>query len=558
MAGGTSVALLRDIKTLFDTGTASGLTDRQLLDRFTTGRDSTAEAAFEVLVLRHGPMVLRVCHNLLRDPNDAQDAFQATFMVLVRRSRSIRKLDSVGGWLYGVACRVAARARVDAARRRSSEAHAALRVVEAVDPPDFDETLGMGFGPVVQEEVSRLPQNYRAVVVLCYWQGLTHEHAAVQLGCPLGTVRSRLARARNLLRRRLIRRGLAPPAVLLVAGLDGGPAPASTGAWPVSPVPPELVQSTIQVAAHIVAGQPTAPVAPGVAASLVQRVLWSMTMFNIKIAIVGVVVVSLVGSGGWFAALKGPLAQAQPKIGQQKAVPEQEAKHASSKEFFSSFRGQTTVIKLAPDGSRVKKGDIVCELDSAPFQEQLIDHRITSTTAAANYEDYKLAREVAEIAVREYEEGVFKNEFLEVTGDVKIAEAELALAEDQLEVVKEAKIVGRDLGLAKLALVRARYGLEKAQSRRKLLLDYTKVKRIKELKSAVEKAHSRELTEKAIWELQLAKERALEREIARCAMVAPRDGTLVYAPGIAEGTTVHERQVLFEIVPTPAAKPESR
>ena len=122
MAGGSSVALLRDIQTLFDTGTASGLTDRQLLDRFASRRDAAAEAAFEVLVLRHGPMVLRVCHNVLRDPNDAHDAFQATFLVLVRRSGSIRKLDSVGGWLYGVACRVAARARVDAARRRSAEA----------------------------------------------------------------------------------------------------------------------------------------------------------------------------------------------------------------------------------------------------------------------------------------------------------------------------------------------------------------------------------------------------------------------------------------------------
>ena len=121
MAVGTSGAVLRDIQTLFDTGTASGLSDRQLLERFASRRDASAEAAFEVLVLRHGPMVLRVCRNVLGDSADAQDAFQATFLVLVRRRGSIRGMDSIGGWLYGVACRVAARARVEAARRRAVE-----------------------------------------------------------------------------------------------------------------------------------------------------------------------------------------------------------------------------------------------------------------------------------------------------------------------------------------------------------------------------------------------------------------------------------------------------
>ena len=108
-------------RSLFDTGTASGLSDRQLLERFASRRDASAEAAFEALVLRHGPMVLRVCRNVLGDCTDAQDAFQATFLVLVKRSGSIRRLESVGSWLYGVACRVAARARVEAARRRAAE-----------------------------------------------------------------------------------------------------------------------------------------------------------------------------------------------------------------------------------------------------------------------------------------------------------------------------------------------------------------------------------------------------------------------------------------------------
>ena len=108
--------LARDIQILFEAGTAGGLGDRQLLDRFAAGDDAFAEAAFEVLLLRHGPMVLRVCRNLLRNSNDAEDAFQATFLVLLRRRGAIGRHESIAGWLYGVACRVAARARVDAAR----------------------------------------------------------------------------------------------------------------------------------------------------------------------------------------------------------------------------------------------------------------------------------------------------------------------------------------------------------------------------------------------------------------------------------------------------------
>ena len=119
MTGVSSIAVLRDVQTLFEGGSACGLTDRHLLDRFTSRND---EAAFEALVRRHGPMVLRVCRNGLRDHNDVEDAFQATFLVLVRKSGSTRKLDSVGGWLYGVACRVAARAgskKHDGGRQKS-------------------------------------------------------------------------------------------------------------------------------------------------------------------------------------------------------------------------------------------------------------------------------------------------------------------------------------------------------------------------------------------------------------------------------------------------------
>ena len=142
MAGGPSVAVLRDIQTLFDTGTVSGLSDRQLLERFESGRDASAEAAFEVLVQRHGPMVLRVCQNVLGDATDAQDAFQATFLVLVKRAGSIRRLESLGSWLYGVACRVAARARVEAAgAARSSAVGRCVSYTRAIHRNDGRPTM---------------------------------------------------------------------------------------------------------------------------------------------------------------------------------------------------------------------------------------------------------------------------------------------------------------------------------------------------------------------------------------------------------------------------------
>jgi polysaccharide biosynthesis/export protein len=299
MAGGPSVALMRDIGMLFDAGTASGLSDRQLLEQFAGRRDASGEAAFEMLVLRHGPMVLRVCRNVLGDSTDADDAFQATFLVLVRRCGSIRRLESLGSWLYGVACRVAARARVDAAKRRSAERRGALRVVQAVDPSGAGETDRAEFGSVIQEEVRRLPENYRAVVALCYWEGLTQEQAATQLGCPLGTVRSRLARARNRLHRRLTRRGLAPLAGLVSAALDAPTAEAAR----LSLVPSPLLRSTVTASTQILAGRAITEVASTSVAVLTQRVLRSMFMLKFRTAAFSLV---LIGLGVYGASLAAP------------------------------------------------------------------------------------------------------------------------------------------------------------------------------------------------------------------------------------------------------------
>jgi len=592
MTGGSSVAIVRDIQTLFDTGTAGGLSDRQLLERFAAGRDASSEVAFEVLVLRHGPMVLRVCRNVLRDRADAEDAFQATFLVLVRRRDSIRRLESVGGWLYGVACRVAARARVEAARRRRAEGRAALRVVEAIDPTDGDQT---GLGPVVQEEVRRLPGKYRAVVALCYWEGLTQEQAAVQLGCPLGTVRSRLARARRLLHRRLTGRGLAPLAGVVASSFDS--ASAGAVASRLCSVPPELVRSTIGVAARVAAGQATAGVASGVVASLVQRVVWSMTMIKISSVAVGVILVGLTGYGVGLAAQRAGESRSVPRVAQidgnqagqdgelgraqpdskKAAARKPEAKTAGRERIYSNVSGQTTIMKIVPHGSTVKKGQVVCELDSASLKDQLINQKITTESAKANSKNATLTRENAQYTADGYEKDLFPREQRETQGEVKVAESEMALAEEQLKATKfieehfkATKAIGGnnkvEIKRAELAIARAKVSLEKAQNRLHLLTTYTMGKQIRELRLTVEQARSTELAKKATWELETGKEKKLERQIAACTIVAPRDGTLVYVPGrtqfvlrkdgtsaeiplIEEGATVREGQILFEIIP---------
>jgi len=202
--------LLQDVRTLFDTGTTGGLTDGELLGRLADrpAQDDAAGPAFAALVDRHGPMVLRVCRSILRDEHDAQDAFQATFLVLVRRADAVRRQESAGSWLHGVALRVAAHARAGMARRRRHERCAGELAVTA------DRSGAEGVSPelaaILHEELGRLPERYRAALVLCYLEGYTCEAASRRLGWPVGTVKSRLARGRERLRGRLIRRGVVP------------------------------------------------------------------------------------------------------------------------------------------------------------------------------------------------------------------------------------------------------------------------------------------------------------------------------------------------------------
>ncbi|HKA08235.1 MAG TPA: sigma-70 family RNA polymerase sigma factor [Gemmataceae bacterium] len=177
-------------------------TDAELIDHFVTRRDHNA---FAVLVRRHGPMVFGVCRRVLRDPHDAEEAFQVTFLVLVRKAGSLRQPERLANWLYGVASRVAHKAKLSTSRRDAHERSAARStfVAPVTVGPD-----GAELRAVIDEEMVALPEKYRAPLVLCYLEGLTNEDAARRLGWPTGSMSYRLARGRELLRRRLARRGL--------------------------------------------------------------------------------------------------------------------------------------------------------------------------------------------------------------------------------------------------------------------------------------------------------------------------------------------------------------
>ena len=218
-----------------------GMTDGELLARFLSSRDEDALAA---LVRRHAPMVWGVCRRLLRNHHDAEDAFQATFLVLVRKAADVPR-QAVANWLYGVARQTAVRLRATAAKRGRRETQ-----VVNMPEPTVAEVRDADLQAVLDEELSRLPDHYRGVIVLCDLEGMTRKEAARQLGIPEGSVASRLARARAMLAKRLTRRGVVFSGGSVAAVLSAGSASASA--------PPALVASTIKAASLLAAGQAAA------------------------------------------------------------------------------------------------------------------------------------------------------------------------------------------------------------------------------------------------------------------------------------------------------------
>jgi RNA polymerase sigma factor (sigma-70 family) len=265
----------------------AGLSDAQLLTAYLSRHDQAALAA---LVHRHGPLVWGACRRVLRSHHDAEDAFQATFLVLVRKAASIASRELLANWLYGVAYQTALKARATAARRRERERQGAGMPEPAVAEPDVARDLR----PILDEELSRLPDKYRAVIVLCDLEGKTRKEAARQLRCPEGTVAGRLVRARVLLAKRLTRRGVALSSGALAAVLAQNLVSAS--------VPMVLVSSTLKAASQWAAGQAAGAIAVQVAA-LTEGVLKAMLLRKIKAALVVLLGVILVGLGSGATAL---------------------------------------------------------------------------------------------------------------------------------------------------------------------------------------------------------------------------------------------------------------
>jgi RNA polymerase sigma factor (sigma-70 family) len=287
--------------------------DGPLLSRFLQGD----AAAFTTLVGRHAPLVWGVCRRLLGPSPDAEDAFQATFVVLVQKAASLADGRPLGPWLHKVASRTATKARARAAKRRSREASVEVEPA-AADPAIASQRE---LGAILEEELGRLPEHYRRPVVLCYLEGLTNEEAARRLDCSKGTILSRLSRAREQLRGRLARRGLDPAGAVLPAALAAEPAPVA------------LVEAVVRAGPLLRSGAAT-----GLSASVVTLAKGVVIgMFLRKVEVAGVVLLAMAmmaGGAGWLSQRpgEGALQAAAPAADGKAAAKEAEGKSEAKSE----------------------------------------------------------------------------------------------------------------------------------------------------------------------------------------------------------------------------------
>jgi RNA polymerase sigma factor (sigma-70 family) len=306
-----------------------GLTDGQLLEDFISRCDS---AALEALVRRHGPMVWGVCRRLLRHYHDAEDAFQTTFLVLVRKAPSIGSPELLANWLYGVARQTALKARATTAKRRMRE----RLVTEMPESAVTDRDLWHDLQPLLDEEWSRLSEKYRVVFVLCDLEGKTRKEAARQLGVPDGTLAARLARARVMLAKRLARHGLPASGGLLAAVLSQNASAA---------VPTLLMNLTIKAVTLVAAGQAAAGLISADVAALTEGVLKTMLLTKLKFAM-GLLLVAglIIGTSGMIC---------QMQAAEQKTLKTDTEKHPAT-----SGDTKDAIALLADEGKRVDAAQV--------------------------------------------------------------------------------------------------------------------------------------------------------------------------------------------------------
>jgi RNA polymerase sigma-70 factor (ECF subfamily) len=288
-------------------------TDGELLEGYLSGRD---EALFEALLHRHGPMVLGVCRRILQNEDDAHDAFQATFLVFLRKAATIIPRAMVGNWLHGVAYKTALKAQAMNRQRRAKEREATAHVRPAAAQEALQDRL-----EILDEALSRLPAKYRSAIVLCDLEGKTIKEAAQQLNCPPGTVASRLAGGRALLAKRLTRHGLCLTAGTVAQDLAQGAAPPS--------IPQPLIASTLNAAAMVAAGQDGANVMSAKVVALTERVVRAMLIARLKTLTCVLLRLAVLGGSGVlcrYSALKAGQEQVQAAPPSVVAAADEKAK----------------------------------------------------------------------------------------------------------------------------------------------------------------------------------------------------------------------------------------
>jgi RNA polymerase sigma factor (sigma-70 family) len=358
-----------------------GATDASLLERFVAGRD---EAAFELLLWRHGPMVLSVCRRMLRCDHDAEDAFQAAFLLLARKAGAIRRREAVAGWLYQTACRIALRARETARKRPVAIPPGA----EPTAPDSEADAIWRDLRPVLDEEVGRLPEKYRLPIILCYLQGRTYAEASQELKCPRGTVAIRLQRARELLRGRLTRRGLALTAATMAVLAAERTVSAA--------LPAVLVHTTLKAALVFAAGKAVAGTVSAQALTWTQGVLRTMFLSKIKILAAAVLLMGATGTGaGLLMSLKAeapPAAKTEAPAASQQAKADKPPADAPDENEERPVKATVEVSseregRIALIGTEIKEGEKVPDKDRATAtmgfigKRQLSAHVGTDPTA---------------------------------------------------------------------------------------------------------------------------------------------------------------------------------
>jgi RNA polymerase sigma factor (sigma-70 family) len=361
MAVSRASPAVHTIRTLVQSHDARSASDASLVLRYVQTRDETA---FEMLVRRHGPLVMRICRSVLRNEQDAEDAFQATFLVLFRRAASIQAPDRLVNWLYGVARRTALEARDAVARRQSKEqSHAVFK--------DLSSDARSELWEVVNQELGCLSDRDRAVIIVCDIEGKTRREAARQLDWPEGTVATRLARARRLLAKRLARRGFG--ASLAAAGMMGQVASAHLSE--------RLVQVSLQATASIVASHSSTGVSSTVL-KLSERVLKSMTLFSPHRVFAAALLVSLTGLGAGLLLSTAPANETdgQPPAKQESRPRKQEDVHQRVSDLKQQFQQlQRTIDSLERDLQPSKKERPLGELSLGAIFKHKVDFELGQT-----------------------------------------------------------------------------------------------------------------------------------------------------------------------------------